>query len=115
MDRTEFLKRLREGRIRRSMANEAINIGTTVTRLLRANPRRCGYRFSHQSANRLHFAEGDPQVSTTSGDEVSRGTIIIQDFEPGAGGIGFGIQDEVWAIFETASADVLVTEYEIEE
>lgn len=113
MDLKTFLAALLEGRIRYRRRNEAVTIGTTASLLLPANPKRSGYRFSHQSANRLHFAS-DAGVANTTGDEVSRGTIIIEDFLPQAGGNGLAIQEEVWAAFETGAGTVYVTEYEVE-
>lgn len=113
MDLAAFKKALGEGRIRKARSNEAVAIGTSATLLLRANPRRCGYRFSHQSANPLHFAE-DPEVTNATGDSVERGVVVVQDFEAAAGGIGMAIWEEVWAAFETGAGTVFVTEYEVD-
>lgn len=108
-----FLKALNEGRIRIAAKNRPVAIGTTSSILLRGNPKRCGYRFSHQSANRLHFSE-DVQITNATGDEISRGTIVVETYAASAGGIGDAIQDPMHAAFETGAGTVYVTEYEVD-
>jgi hypothetical protein len=79
------------------------------TRILKHNPKRVSFIIVNNEANAAHVVRAPGQVATTSGIRLdAAGGAITQNLQED----GTVVQEEVWAILETAAGNLYIDEVE---